>query len=601
MRLIILFLVISTLAFSQQANPRLAQQYYINGEYDKAIVLYKELVEQQFSVSYYVPYYMSLLKTENYRQAESLAKKLVRKYPNQLHYQLGVVIARDKSGKHATSEIAYAKILKRINGSRSQTLSLATTFIRHQYYHKALDVYELSEKINPNNNFEIQKAQLFEKIEEVELMLKAYLNEMERNPSQKEMVTSKIQRFLDNDGIKSDKNYQLVKKLLLNKVRRETERIDFSEMLIWFFMQNHQFDMALVQAKALDKRTNLEGEGVYDLAETFLDKEYFDLAVEAYDYVISKGRENSLFVEAHINKLYALTRIIYKKNDDLQMLDDAYASIIAELGENRQTVLLLSNYAHFKAFYLHDLIAAENILQNAMEINGIDNYNLAECKMEYADVLLLQGSIWESMLYCAQVEKDFKEHPIGHEAKLRTAKISYYNGDFQWAQTQLEVLKASTSKLISNDAMELSLLITDNYNLDTTETPMLLFASADLLNYQQKYNEAILKYDSILTLFPGHSLSDEIYMRKADVYLNIGEITLALDNYKKIEMEWGYDILADDALYKRAQTYDLVLSDFASAMILYEKILLDHSSSIYAVESRKRFRELRGDNLKEDQ
>lgn len=600
MRLIIFFFLISTLVFPQQSNQRIAYQYYINGEYAKAIVLYKELTDKHFSVSYYIPYYMSLLKMENYKEAEYLAKQLVRKYPNQLHYQLGVIVARDKSGITRRAEIAYEKIFKKMNGSRSQTLSLANTFTRVQYYRKALDVYELSEKINPNNNFGIQKAQLFSKIGEVELMLKEYLNEMERNPAKKEMVISQIQRFLDNDGIKSDKNYKLVKKLLLTKVRDVKESTDFTEMLIWLFMQNHQFDMALIQAKALDKRTDLEGVGVYDLAETFLDKEYFELAVEAYDYVIAKGRKNYLFIEANINRLYALTKIISIKNEDLQILDDAYARIITDLGKNSNTVLLLSNYAHFKAFYLHDLTAAENLLKDAMEVVGIDDYDLAECKMEYADVLLLQGSIWESMLYCAQVEKDFKEHPIGHEAKLMTAKISYYNGDFQWAQSQLEVLKASTSKLISNDAMELSLLITDNYNLDTTDIPMLLFANAELLNYQNKPEEAILKYDSILTGFLGHPLSDEIYMRKAAIYLDNGEVTAALDTYKKIETQWGYDILADDALYKRAQIYDVVLNDFASAMILYEKVLLDHSSSIYVVESRKRFRELRGDNLKED-
>ena len=89
-------------------------------------------------------------------------------------------------------------------------------------------------------------------------------------------------------------------------------------------------------------------------------------------------------------------------------------------------------------------------------------------------------------------EKDFKENPIGHEAKLRRAKIAYYQGDFQWAQAQLGALKASTSKLIANDAMDLSLLITDNYNLDTTEIAMKTFANADLLAYQQKYTQAII-------------------------------------------------------------------------------------------------------------
>jgi tetratricopeptide (TPR) repeat protein len=234
-----------------------------------------------------------------------------------------------------------------------------------------------------------------------------------------------------------------------------------------------------------------------------------------------------------------------------------------------------------------------------MVISGIDNYDLAECKMEYADVLLLQGNIWESMLYYSQVEKDFKEHPIGHEAKLRTAKISYYHGDFLWAQAQLGTLKASTSKLIANNAMELSLLITDNYNLDTTEISMRTFANADLLHYQQKYDEAILKYDSVLTAFSGHSLSDEIYMRKAAIFLNNGKIEDALANYEKIEEDWSYDILADDALYKRAKIYDDILNDSESAMKLYEQILLEYNSSIYVAESRKRFRYLRGDTLEE--
>ena len=219
--------------------------------------------------------------------------------------------------------------------------------------------------------------------------------------------------------------------------------------------------------------------------------------------------------------------------------------------------------------------------------------------MTLADVLLLQGNVWESMLYCAQIEKDFKEHPLGHEAKLRAAKISYYQGDFQWAQAQLEVLKASTSKLISNNAMELSLLITDNYNLDTTEIAMRTFAQADLLYYQQKYTEAILKYDSILIKFPGHSLSDEIYMRKSQIYLDNNRIQDALANYEQIELDWSYDILADDALYRRAKIHDDILNDYVLAMELYEKILLEHNSSIFVVESRKRFRDLRGDNLDE--
>ena len=601
MRVLLVFFLISHVAFTQSSNHQIAYQYYINGEFEKAVILYEELVSQNFSAAYYTPYYTSLLKLEKYNKAEYLAKKLVKKHPKDLQYQLGIIIAQDKAGKNTKADIAYKKLLKRFEGGRSQTINLANTFIRYENYQKALEIYMLSEKINPKNSFGMQKAQLFAKLEDVELMLTEYLNEIKRNPKARKIVTPHIQRFLDNDGIRSEKNYKLVKKLLLLKVRQERERTDFSEMLIWLFMQNHQFEMALIQAKALDKRTNSVGEGVYDLAETFLDKEYFELAKEAYEYVISKGKGNQFFITANINRLYALTKSRFEKDQDISVLDDEYKKTITNLGKNRNTVLLLSNYAHFKAFYLHDLTSAEIILQDAMIISGIDNYDLAECKMEYADVLLLKGNIWDSMLYYSQVEKDFKEHPIGHEAKLRIAKISYYQGDFQWAQAQLGALKASTSKLIANDAMELSLLITDNYNLDTAEIAMRTFAYADLFNYQQRYDEAIQKYDSVLAVFSGHSLSDEIYMRKASIYLKTGKFEDALANYEKIERDWSYDILADDALYKRAKIYDYFLNDPKSAIKLYEKILLEHNSSIYVAESRKRFRDLRGDNLKEVQ
>ena len=596
MRWILFLCLISTSVFSQNTK-QIAYQYYINGEYKKAIAIYEELTAKYLSINNYDAFYNSLLIIEDYKKAINLSKKYVRKYPKDLKYQLGIIIAKDKSDDNLNIKLEYDKFFKKLDGGYSQTVNIARKFIRYSMYQKALDVYLLSEKKNNQHNFGIQKADLYAQLDELDLMLNEYLDVIEKTPKKKSMITSKIQTFLDNNGIKNDKNYDLVKKNLLRRVKLEKDRTDFSEMLIWLFMQNHQFNLALIQAKALDKRTKSDGEQVYNLAETFLDKEYFEIAIEGYDYVITKGVKNRFFIDANINRLYALTKQIKIKTQNLSILDNEYNNIITDLGKNTNTVLLFSNYAHFKAFYLHDLISAENLLIDAMDIPGINEYDLAECKLEYADILLLQGNIWQSILYYSQVEKDYKEHPLGHEAKLRIAKISYYQGDFQWAQAQLESLKASTSKLIANNAMELSLLITDNYNLDTTEISMKTFARAEMLHYQQKYDEALLQYDSILIAFNGHSLSDEIYMRKADIYLNNGDIETALYNYEKIEEDWSYDILADDALYKRAGIYDNILNLPDLAMELYEKILLEHNSSIYVAHARKRFRDLRGDNL----
>ena len=313
---ILIFLVFSSFISLGQESNKIAYQYYINGEYKKAIAIYESLSKEDAHInSYYRGYYSCLLKVEDFKKAEDLAVKIYRLYPNSLDFQLEIGIAQEKSGKIKKSEYTYNKVFQKLEEKHNQTINLANTFIRHEMYQNALDLYLLSEKINPNNNFGMQKARLFAQNGEVELMLKEYLNEMERNPTQKQMVTSQIQKFLDNDGIKSDKNYKLVKRLLLLKVRGEKERTDFTEMLIWLFMQNHQFKMALIQAKALDKRTNSNGQGVYDLAEIFLDKEHFALSEEAYDYVIGKGKKHPFFIKANINKIYALTRSISIKNE----------------------------------------------------------------------------------------------------------------------------------------------------------------------------------------------------------------------------------------------------------------------------------------------
>ena len=586
--------------FAQQDEQKLAYQYFINGQYLEAINIYEDLNKDKFLIRHYVPYFTSLLKLEEYKKAGQLARKASDIYPTTLSYQLDIGVIEEKKGNRKKAEKIYDQVFKKIKGSNKNSyINLANTFTRYTMFERALDLYEFAQQKNSQLNFSLQKAQIYSNLGKSELMVTEYLAELNLNPTQKTMVISQLQRFLDNDGIKSDKNYSLVKKALLVEIRNNPERIDFMELLIWLFMQNHQFEMALKQAKALDKRTSAGLEKIFDLGDSFLDKEYYQLAIDAYDYVIQRVTDQDVIIHANINKLYAQTKLLLDNDQDINELDNAYKEVINQLGEKYNTVILLSNYAHFKAFYLNDLVAAENILIRTMGISGITDIDLAECKLEYADIQLLLGNIWQSLLYYSQVEKDFKENPLGHEAKLRRAKIAYYQGDFLWAQAQLSTLKASTSKLIANDAMELSLLITDNYNLDTSDIAMQTFARADLLNYQNRKQDALVKYDSILFLFPGHSLSDEIYMRKAEIYIELDDYQEALVMYDKIILEHPYDILVDDALYRKAQIYHKKLQEKLKAMDIYERILLEHNSSIFVAESRKKFRELRGDKLEE--
>ena len=593
MRFIIFFCLLTNVIFSQNIENQQALEYYNGGEYEKAIIIYEELIKKQITPSIFEPYFTSLLKLGLNKNAKHLSVKYNRKYPNYKQYELSVIIAKDNLGEIKSIDKTYRDFFYHLEGKRYNVINVANFLIRLNYYERALELYAISEEINPRNDFGLQKANIYSKIGKVDKMLNEYLNQLESNPNLKSYVTNHLQRFLNNNGIKDEQNFQLVKRLLLSKVRQEENRTDFSEMLIWLFVQNEKYDLALNQAIALDKRTNSCLEEVYNLANFFLDNEEYGLAVKAFDYVLLNGEKSDFFIDSHINKLYALVKSSTKTDSEIEYINLNYKKVISNLGLNTNTVILYSNYAHFLAFYKFDLDKAKQVLNKIILLPNIDPIDLAECKMEYADILVLNGEIWDALLYYSQVEKDFKENPIGHEAKFRKAKVYYYQGDFEWAQSQFEVLKASTSKLTANNAMSLSLLITDNYNLDTSNHAMKTFAKADLLIFQRKYDRAIVKLDSILNFFPGHSLTDEIYMKKAKIYFSLGSIELALENYKKIETDWKFDIQADDAIFNSAKIYEETLKNEIKALKLYHKLITEFSSSIYATEARFRFREIK--------
>ena len=597
MRIIFFFLLFTVSSYAQNNNQKTAYQYYVNGDYDKAIAIYEELNSRQLSTNIYSTYFISLCNLDRFSEAEKLAKKFYTKYPTRLNYLVDIIISQIKQKNEKKSDNYLKKLFKKISGKNSQVVQIANRFQSFSMYQIALDIYEKSQAISGAIQYDLQIAQLYALLGKEELMIKQYFNFLLRNPNKKKVVFTSIQRFLNNNGIKNENNYLIVKKALLKTSKLHPDRADFNEMLIWFFMQNKQYKSALNHVVSLDRRSGNSLSSIYDIGETLLDLEKYPLSIQAFDYIISKGFKSNLYIDAHINKLYALTKSINENSEDIKSIDQKYSQIIDEVGVNRYSILLVSNHAHFKAFYLNDLTSAIDILDDVMIMSTIDKLDLAECKIQYADIMLLSGNIWDALLFYSQVEKDFKEHPIGHKAKFKRAKIAYYQGDFTWAQAQLDVLKSSTSKLIANDAMDLSLLITDNYALDTIDIPMIQFAKADLKAFQKKYDIALLTYDSVLVNFQGHDISDEIYYRKANIYLLNNNFDLYIKMLEIIIDQFSYEILIDDALFDLATFYDEKLNNKEQAAKYYQELILNFKGSIFVAEARERFRILRGDNL----
>ena len=278
-------------------------------------------------------------------------------------------------------------------------------------------------------------------------------------------------------------------------------------------------------------------------------------------------------------------------------LDLDYQTAISDLGKSAATASLIQGYAHLKAFYIHDTQSAIDLLEEVLELPNLSNQFKAECKLELGDIYVFDGQVWDAALLYGQVDKDFKNDAIGREAKFRNARLSYYLGEFDWAKDQLKVLKAATSQLISNDALQLGLIITDNTNMDTTTEALLMYSRADLLDFQNKDSLALLTLDSLLKQFPDHSLTDEVLFKKASIYKTEGNYAMAATLLKEVVDRFPDDVLGDDAMYQLACLYEDQLNDKEKAKATFETFLSKYPGSLFVVDARKHFRSLRGDKL----
>jgi tetratricopeptide (TPR) repeat protein len=296
-------------------------------------------------------------------------------------------------------------------------------------------------------------------------------------------------------------------------------------------------------------------------------------------------------------RMEPLLNAVPNDTEAIANLAEEYRQTLNDLGITTETAGIAKDLAHVQAFYLQLPDKAIATLEAVLDIPALYDRMAALCKLELGDILVFQDNIWDASLLFSQVELDFKDDSFGHEAKFRNARISYYAGDFDWAQAQLDALKASTSKLISNDAIDLSLLITDNYAMDTISEPMWLFAQADLLSTQHRYDQAMTKLDSIVAIWPGHALEDEILMTQGHMALEQGNVDTALMLFQEVVDLHFDDILADDALFELGKLYEDRIGDEEAAADYFEQLLFDYPNSLHAVEARRRFRAMRGDTI----
>lgn len=594
--LIILVILSAECSFGQH-DFEIAEQYFRNGQFNEAKMYYEKLSKEGYENEIFDNFKTTLIQLNLEKDAENLIKRRLKQSKDiTLYVDLGNLYSQFKHDKNAAD--AYQSALEKVAPYRMPILEMGQKFLEANLYAWALKVYEKGKtqgKDGYTYSFEIAGVQ--GSLGNFQGMCEAYMDILKEDPSYLGQVESSLMQLVDFQD--DDARCNDLKTLVLKRIQLEPTVSIYSEFLAWFLMQRRDFNGAFIQLNALDKRNNENGNRLMNLAIQATNNEEYNVAKKCYDAVIAKGKTSVFYQQANVKKLQILS-LLLKQNEltsleEFNSLDAEYAAIEKDIVQANELAILKKDWAHLKTFYLNKSQDAEGLLKQALALGGVNAKTLSEIKLELGDVLLFQDKIWEASLLFSQIELDFKDDILGHEAKFRNAKISFYTGDFEWAQGQLDVLKASTSKLISNNAMQLSLLITDNFNMDTIPLPMMQFARAELLAYQNQFALCFQTLDSITTAFPGHSLTDEILFTKANILRKQGQFEKAIELYTELVNIHFDGIYADDALFAIAEMEEKHFKDFAKAQTQYERLLNDFPGSLFVIDARKRYRALKGE------
>lgn len=581
-------LFLSLAAFAQ--NEQLAQHYFDKGEFDKALISYQELLKSQPGQSFYFTRYLeSLQQLQRYADAQKAIEDRLKIY-NQttLLIELGYNYQLLKDAK---SKKYFDQALDRLRANPAEVYSVAQVFERRGLLEYALNSYKLANELQPGRyHLNYQIAVLYGQMGQIDMMVSTFLDEAHANPGSLIMVQNQLSRFGQDD--EDGRFAEILRKALLLKAQKSQQDVFWNQFLSWFYIQQKEYNKAFVQEKAIYRRNPESFSNIVNLAQLAISEGDKETGREILTFVLENTRDLETVIDAHFYLLDM--RIDDAKPQDYPAIEAEFNRLINEFGATNYTLNLQELQAHFLAFYLNKPEPAKAILKNLMA-QPLGRHQVAGLKMELADILLYEEKFNQALIYYSQIEEDLKNDVIGHQASLASARTSYFKGDFDWAQKQFQTLKSASSQLIANDALEYFLLINDNAT-DSTRTALKKFARADYLAFQQKHDLALQAFENILKEHKGDEIEAVTLLRIGRLQEKAGNFDKALTHYTEILEKHADGIYVDEALFYSAELYSKKLDQPEKAKPLYEQIIFKHEDSIHAVEARKRFRQLRGDN-----
>jgi pentatricopeptide repeat protein len=368
--LFLLFIVPSTYAQAGR-DEALANSYFQEGEYEKAVELFQSLWEKNENAPrFYAPLFKCYVNLKQYEALEKVVRKQQKKFPTTAQYAVDLGYVLNTSGQAAKGKEQFDKLIKSLPQNEAFIKELGGAFETYKEFEYAIQVYEKGGKLFNNSvPFGFLLANAYAMQGDYDNAAKQYINFYELQPAQSQNVKNQLMRS------SSEKLLGAVEAQLYAKLQRNSGDEYLSDLLIWIYIQNKDFDGAMQQTKAIDRRKSENGFRVLNLARMAAAEDMFDVAINGYEYVILKGKESPLYLMARTELLNCRKEKIASKvnfaREDLLALRSDYESFIKEMGKGNQTAQSMKELAELNGFYLQDIPTAIALCEEILKMPGI--------------------------------------------------------------------------------------------------------------------------------------------------------------------------------------------------------------------------------------
>jgi tetratricopeptide (TPR) repeat protein len=572
-----------------------AQQFEMQGEFEEALALYKEIYRiQPDNPNYFFKVRLMLENLKQYKEWITCIDDGLKRRPK----DISLVGERARALYLMGEESEAKKTLDSIIAEDPQSEDVYRIVMQIQQilrdYDGATATLLLGRKNLKNTKiFASELGNLYQIRQEYKSAVLEYLNLASTNPAYFPIAEQMIYNFPSDSDVIAD-----ITDALEQFTPDSKNNVNFCSLLSGFYTRNCQYQKAFESYILLDSLSRTNGGYVMSYADQVYYSGAYYFAIAGYRYVIEHFPMSPILGNAQ----FGLARSYEAASETAQ--DENSQSLLAQAIAEYTDISRIYKETpwEFEAFYRIGSIK----FRRQFDIDGaITAYETVrtrspqtmirwESVIALGDCYRAQGNLEKSVSYYSEVETAPGQfEPLKQKARFNLLRNTYYSGDFSTIQQKLNsfLVQISTSSELCNDILAFALFLDQNITQDNE--PLKQYAHSELLIEQHKLSEAEAFLRQTAAKNPDHPIADDVLYKIAEILKDMGRYSESIETYTALLQRYPSSLLGERALIAIGTLYEGPLHQSDAAIKEYEKFLQQYPNSIFIDMVRNQIRKLK--------